>query len=610
MHARSPMRRGLGKMRWVLLGGLVAALTVSSTALANQELRQLMEDAGQWPISGRSYSGWNYSPLDQINVDNVRHLQVVWTFQTGVMDSHEAEPLVVGDTMFVVTPKPNTVYALDLRRDGVIKWSYRAEQPELQTAIARACCGAQTRGIAYGDGKVFLATLDGQLIALDAETGAVVWKQQNADLSIGETMTTAPFVVHNNVIVGVAGGEYGVRGHITAYDIDTGERKWRFYSMGPAAEMGIGPRFQPFYPDDRVPDPGVSTWYGDSWKRGGGSIWGWFTFDPELNLFYYGTSNCAPWNPDYRRDPATAPGLDVYTNKYCASVLARDASTGELVWAYSITPQDQWDYDEPAVFMIIDLSIGGQVRRALVHQARNGFFYVFDRATGELLVEPWKWTNVNWAERIDTTTGRPVYNPNKIMYTGQPVENVCPISAGNWEQQSYSPQTGLFYMTGHNSCFRSYTVVQGEYRPGENYTLIETGGFDRGSPQGLLLAVDPATGREAWRVEFANYRNNRPILTTAGGLLFQGNDLGELRAYNARTGELLWSFRTGSGFRASPITYLGPDGRQYIAVVASSAPTTDQVGADLPQDAVARYSRSGSTLYVFALPQQMTASAR
>lgn len=588
--------------RYILWVGLALVLLVPAAAWANADLLRLSSDPGQWPMTGRTYHGWNYSPLDQINRENVHRLQVVWTFQTGVLDTHEAQPLVVGDTMFVVTPKPNTVYALDLNRNGAIKWSFRPEQPDLQTAIARACCGAQTRGFAYAEGKVFLATLDGQLIALDAETGTVIWKQQNADLSIGETMTTAPLVVHDNVIVGVAGGEYGIRGHVTAYDINTGERKWRYYNTGPDEEMGIGPRFRPFYDDDKVPSPGVTTWYGDSWKRGGASIWGWFTFDEELNLFYYGTSNCAPWNPDYRRDPATAPGLDVYQNKYCASVLARDATTGELIWAYSITPQDQWDYDEPAVFMIIDLPINGEMRKALVHQARNGFFYVFDRATGELLVEPWPWTRVTWAFGIDMETGRPVYNPDKLMYTGQPVTDVCPISAGNWEQQTYSPQTGLFYMNGHNSCFASYTVIQGEYRPGETYTLIEVGGFNRGSPQGVLLAVNPVTGEEAWRVEFENFQNNFPLMATAGGLLFQGSAKGELVAYDAYTGEVLWSFSAGSGFRSSPISYLGPDGRQYIAVVASSPPTAQQVPYDLAEDAIARFSRPGSTIFVFALP--------
>lgn len=599
-HIRKPGRLASIVLSSLLLGSL---MTVS----ANDNLLELQQDPDQWVMTGSNYSGWNYSPLDQIDVDNVDSLQVAWTFQTGVLDVHEAEPLVVGDTMYIVTPKPNTVYALDLAQHGVIKWSYRADQPELQTAIQRACCGAQTRGFAYADGKILLNTLDGQVIALDAETGTPVWNVQDADLSIGETLSTAPIVIHNNVIVGVAGAEYGIRGHITAYDLETGKRNWRFYNIGPDDEMGIGERFNPFYADDQVEQPGLSTWYGDSWKRGGASFWGWFTFDPEANLFYYGTGNCAPWNPDYRRDPATAPGLDVYTNKYCASVLARDGNTGELVWAYSLTPQDQWDYDEPSVFMLIDLEVDGQMRKTIAHNSRNGFFYLMDRLTGELLVEPWKWTTVNWAERIDMTTGRPVFNLDQILYTGKTVENVCPISAGPWEQQSYSPSTGLFYFTGHNSCFASYSVIKGEYTPGGQWSLFQTGGFDRGSPMGYFLAVDPVTGEQVWSVEFENVRNNRPLLTTGGDLMFVGTELGTVSAFNALTGDELWSFRAGSSFRNSAITYTGPDGKQYVAIIASSAPAAQQVAADAPPDAAGRYSRPGSTLYVFTLPDSVAA---
>jgi len=599
-----PSIKAIGRLALQL--GAVALM--AGGALANDNLLELQQDPNQWAISGGSYSGLNYSELDQINRDNVDELEVAWTFQTGVLDVHEAQTLVVDDTMFVVTPKPNTVYALDLADYGRIKWSYQANQPDLQTAIQRACCGAQTRGFAYAEGMVLLNTLDGQVVALDAEDGTEVWKVQNGDLSVGETMSTAPLVAGNLVIVGVAGGEYGIQGHVSAYDLHTGERAWRFYNTGPDDQMGITDRFQPFYAADQVDQPGVSSWYGDSWRRGGASIWGWFTFDPELNMFYYGTGNCAPWNPDYRRDPATAPGLDVYGNKYCAAVMARDATTGELIWAYSLTPQDQWDYDEPAVFMLVDLEVDGAERAAIVHQSRNGFIYVMDRQTGELLAEPWKWTTVNWADRIDMATGQPIYNPDQITYTGKTIENVCPISAGPWEQQSYSPQTGLFYFTGHNSCFSSYTMVKGDYVPGQNYGLFESGGFDRGSPMGVLYAADPLTGEIAWSVETETVRNNRPLLTTAGGLVFQGTQLGDIKAFDAETGDELWSFRAGSGFRNSAMTYTGPDGRQYVAIIASSGPSTQQVAFDADPGAEGRYSRAGSTLFVFALPEEVASA--
>ncbi|HEX7038731.1 MAG TPA: PQQ-dependent dehydrogenase, methanol/ethanol family [Trueperaceae bacterium] len=579
-----------------------AALGLTAWAFANEDQLRLQQDPANWPINNGNYAGWNYSPLDQINTSNVQDLVVAWTFQTGILDNHEAEPLVVGDTMYLVTPKPNTVYALDLGDSGRIKWSYVADQPELETAIARACCGAQTRGLAYGEGKVIINTLDGQVIALDAETGQEVWKVQNADLSIGETMTTAPLVVHDHVIVGVAGAEYAIRGHVTAYALDDGERLWRAYNIGPDEDMLITDRFKPFYPDDKVEDVGVSTWYGDSWKRGGASIWGWFTYDPESDLFYYGTGNCAPWNPDYRRDPATAPGLDKYTNKYCASVLARDATTGELVWAYSLTPQDQWDYDSPAGFLVVDLEIGGELRKALVHQNRNGYVYVFDRLTGEILVEPWAWTNVTWADGIDMETGRPRFRPEAIAYTGGNVELLCPFSGGNWEQQSYSPQTGLFYFTGHNSCGENYGMRKGEYVPGQSWTLFVSGGFTTKGNPGKLWAVDPATGEEVWSVDMLRAGNKRPVFTTGGNLLIQGSQLGTVDFYDATTGELLWQFRAGSGFRNSPISFLGPDGKQYIAIISSSAPSSREVAYDEPPDAASRYSRPGSTLYVFTLP--------
>jgi len=596
------------------IGRLVAqlgavAVLAGGSALANSDLLELQQDPSQWAITGGGYAGMNYSALDQINRDNVDQLQVAWTFQTGVLDVHEAQTLVVDDTMYIATPKPNTIYALDLNDYGRIKWSYQANQPELQTAIQRACCGAQTRGFAYAEGMVLFNSLDGQVIALDAEDGTEVWNVQNGDLSVGETMSTAPLVAGNLVIVGVAGGEYGIQGHVTAYDLHTGEQAWRYYNTGPDDMMGITDRFQPFYAADQVEQPGLTTWYEDSWRRGGASIWGWFTYDPELNMFYYGTGNCAPWNPDYRRDPANAPGLDVYSNKYCAAAIARDATTGEMIWAYSITPQDMWDYDEPAVFMILDLEVEGEMRQALVHQSRNGFFYAWDRVTGELLAEPWQWTTVNWAERIDMETGVPIYNPDQIAYTGHTNENVCPISAGPWEQQSYSPDTGLFYFTGHNSCFTTYTVVKGEYVPGQNYGLYSSGGFDRGSPMGILYAADPITGEIAWQVETESVRNNRPLLTTAGGLLIQGTQLGDVKAFDSETGEELWNFRAGSSFRNSAMTYIGPDGRQYIAIIASSGPSTQQVAFDAPAGAEGRYSRAGSTLFVFALPEAVAQAA-
>ena len=580
-------------------------------------------DPAQWVMPNANYAGWNYSALDQINVDNVQTLEMEWTMQLGIQDSHEASPLVIGDTMYIVTPKPNYVYALDLVRQGVIKWEFRPEIPDLETAVRSACCGAQTRGLTYADGRIFFATLDGQVFALDAETGDVIWRAENADITIGETVSTAPLVVQDKVVVGVAGGEFGVRGHVTAYSIDTGRLRWRYYSMGPNNEVGVGPRFDPFYPDDRLANPALDSWYGDSWRRGGGSVWGWFTFDPQLNLFYYGTSNCSPWNPDYRREWGVVEldedgGLTGYRNNYCSSILARDADSGELIWAYNVTPQDQWDLDEPSAMVLIDLEIDGRQREALVHPGRNGFFYVFDRATGEMILEPWMFVYNDLIQGVNMETGRPQYDIGKMMFTDladrqnyvPDAENIavgwCPgIAARNWQNDAFSPRTGLLYTSTLNTC-GILRMIEGEYVPGDRYALRERGGRAPSPPGeetvGELQANDPVTGETVWRVQWTS-ENNTPVMATGGDLVFQGGpNEGVVRAFDARTGEIVWTFRTGSDFRNSPITYLGPDGRQYVAIIGSARGGNEQVTADTEPDDGARFRRAGSALYVFALP--------
>lgn len=581
----------------------VLATGLFGAAFANDELIRIQRDAGQVPMANVNYEGWNYSPLDRINTYNVGNLQVDWTFQLGVTDSLEAPPIVIGNTMYILTPKPNTVYALDLANEGYLKWSYRPEMPGLDQA--RACCGAQSRGLSYADGKIVINTLDGQLMALDADTGELLWNQTVTDLSITETTTNAPLIVDDQIIIGNEGGERGVRGWVAAHSLDTGEQLWKYYSTGPDEEMGITERFQPFYADDQVESPGTSTWFGDSWRLGGGTVWGYFTYDPQSNLFYYGTSNCSPWNPDYRRDPATAPGLDQYTSKYCGSLLARDATTGELVWAYSHTPQDQWDFDEPGQNIIADIVLDGQEVRAILKPARNGIFYVFDAHTGELLVEPWAYTTVTWADGVDMETGRPNFSEDTLVYTDIPTsEPVCPFIAGNnWYNDAYSPRTGLVYFAAENRC-STFTGTEGEYVPGESYVLMSfTDTADGpGGWGGELQAWDPVTGKKAWGLKASVGRDSKPVMATAGDLVFGGTDTGQFRAVNARNGEVLWTFRTGADFRGSPISYLGPDGRQYIAVVTSKAPSDPQIGQDTDADNAGRYRRAGTTLYVFGLP--------
>ena len=612
---------------WILILSLLCVFNVPEASVAQEGLEG---DPSQWVMPNANYAGWNYSPLDQINVDNVQTLAMAWTVQLGIQDSYEASPLVIGDTMYIVTPKPNYVYALDLVRQGVIKWEFRPEILDLETTVKSACCGAQTRGLTYADGRIFFSTLDGQVFALDAETGDVVWRAENANIAIGETVPGMPLVVHDKVIVGVAGGETGVRGHITAYNIDTGQFRWRYYSMGPNNEVGIGRRFEPFYPDDRIPDPALDSWSGDSWRRGGGSVWGWFTFDPELNLFYYGTSNCSPWNPDYRREWGVVEldeqgGLTSYRNNYCSSIMARDADSGDLIWAYNVTPQDQWDLDEPNANILVDLEIGGRLRKALVRPARNGFFYVFDRATGEMILEPWNFVYNDLFQGINMETGRPQYDIRKIMFTDledrqkyvPDAEDInvawCPgIAARNWQNDAFSPRTGLVYTPTSNTC-ANQARIEGEYVPGDRYTLRVSAGEAPRPPGedyvGELQANDPVAGETVWRIQWTE-ANNAPVMATGGDLLFQGGpNEGVVRAFDARTGEIMWTFRTGSGFRNSPITYIGPDGRQYVAIIGSQRTASPGVTPEMAPEAGARFRRAGSTLYVFALPPAL-ASAR
>ena len=613
----STNRRG---WMWIPLLSLLCVLDVPEAAVAQEDSA---DDPAQWVMPNANYAGWNYSPLDQITVDNVEQLTMAWTTQLGIQDSYEASPLVIGDTMYIVTPKPNYVYALDLVRQGVIKWEFRPEIPDLETAVRSACCGAQSRGLAYADGRIFFATLDGQVFALDSETGEEIWRAENANIASGETVSAMPLLVGDKVIVGVAGGERGVRGHVTAYSTDTGRFRWRYYSMGPNNEVGIGSRFDPFYPDDRIPDPALDTWYGDSWRRGGGSVWGWFTYDPELNLFYYGTSNCGPWNPDYRREWGVVEldedgGLTGFRNNYCSSILARDANSGELIWAYNVTPQDQWDLDEPSANILVDLEIDGQPRKALVRAARNGFFYVFDRATGEMLLEPWMFVYNDLIQGVNMETGRPRYDIGKIMFTDledrqkyvpdaeDTAVGWCPgIAARNWQNDAFSPRTGLLYTSTSNRC-GMLRMIEGEYVPGQGYTLRERGGRAPRPPNeevvGELQANDPVAGETVWRIQWTT-ANNAPVMATGGDLVFQGGpNEGVVRAFDARTGDIVWTFRTGSNFRNSPITYIGPDGRQYVAIIGSQRPGSVQVMPDAEPDAGARFRRAGSALYVFALP--------
>jgi PQQ-dependent dehydrogenase (methanol/ethanol family) len=561
-------------------------------------------DDGQWTMPAKDYASTRYSALDQIDTGNARRLTLAWTFSTGVLRGHEAAPLVVDGTMYIVTPYPNHLYALDLAAGGELKWRYDPRPSRAAPGVA--CCDVVNRGAAWSDGRVFFNTLDGHAVAVDAESGREIWKTKLGDINKGESITMAPLVVKGKVLVGNSGGEFGVRGWLTALDAGSGEIAWRAWSTGPDGDVLLGASFRPFYPSDQGKDLGVSTWPPDQWRIGGGSVWGWISYDPELDLIYYGTGNPGVWNPALR------PG----DNKWATSIFARDPDTGEARWAYQWTPHDEHDFDGVNENILLDLPIGGRTRQLLVRPERNGFMYVMDRATGEVLsADPYG--PLNWADSIDLRTGRPVLDEEKR--TGNRIaRDVCPASPGmkDWQPSAYSPRTRLLYLPHNNLCM-DYQGVEAGYIAGTPYVgamvKMKAG---PGGHRGVFKAWDPIARRAVWQIE-ERFPVWSGAVVTAGDVVFYGTMDRWFKAVNAVTGELLWRFRTGSGIIGQPITYRGPDGRQYVAVLSGVGgwagaaaleimPEVDPYIAlgfadamrDLPEA-----TPQGGMLYVFALPE-------
>src|SRR5688572_14979569 len=367
------------------------------------------QSAGEWPMAGKDYANTRYSELADINTANVKNLKLAFNFSTGVVRGHEAAPVVVGGTMYIVTPYPNILYALDLTRPGAPqKWKF--EPKPLAASQGVACCDVVNRGVAFSNGRIYFNTLDNQTIAVDAASGREVWRTKLGDIKNGETMTMAPLVVKDKVLVGNSGGEYGVRGALTALDAATGKIAWRAYSTGPDREVLIGAGFKPFYASDKGKDLGVSTWPAEAWKIGGGTVWGFISYDPELNLIFYGTANPGPWNPAQR------PG----DNKWTAGIFARNPDTGEARWFYQMSPHDLHDYDGVNENILIDLEIRGQKRKVLVHPDRNGYVYVIDRVSGEVLSAE-AFAHVTTSTGVDLKTGRLKYAPEMEPKLGRVV---------------------------------------------------------------------------------------------------------------------------------------------------------------------------------------------
>jgi lanthanide-dependent methanol dehydrogenase len=562
-------------------------------------------DDGEWIRPARDFASTRYSGLAEINTGNVKNLKVAWTFSTGVNKGHEGAPLVVGGTMYVVTPYPNILYALDLTKPGApTKWKYESRPAAAAQGVA--CCDVVNRGAAFGDGKIVFNTLDNHTVAVDAQTGREAWKTKLGDINRGETMTMAPLIVRDKVLVGNSGGEMGVRGWLTALDLKTGRIAWRAYHTGPDADVLIGPRFKPFYPSDQGKDLGVESWPPDAWRIGGGTTWGWISYDPELDLIYYGTANPGPWNPDQRRGD----------NKWTSTLFARKPETGEAVWAYQLSPHDLHDYDGINEQLLLDLTIKGQARKVLVRPERNGYVYVMDRATGEVLSAT-PYVHITTSKGVDLKTGRLIYNEEKTPQVGKVTRDVCPAAPGakDWQPAAYSPRTGLIYLPHQNLCESSESTdvsyIAGTPFVGSNVAMYAGPGGHRGE----FTAWDPVNARAAWKLT-----EKFPVwggaLATAGDVVFYGTMDRWFKAVDARTGALLWQFAVNSGIIGQPITYRGPDGKQYVAILAGVGGWAGAVvSGDLdPRDATAALgfanamkdlpdaTTKGGTLYVFALP--------
>jgi PQQ-dependent dehydrogenase (methanol/ethanol family) len=586
------------------------ALLVPCFAGANEEVERLTADANNWAIWGGNYAGTRYSELAQIDKNNVGRLQVAWTFSTGVLRGHEGGPLVVGGTLYIQTPFPNKVFSINLA-DQTINWTYAPNQNV--ATIPVMCCDTVNRGLAYGDGKIFLQQADTTLVALNAQTGAVVWSVKNGDAAKGETNTNAPLVVKDKVITGISGGEFGVRGFVVAYDLKTGKQVWKAYSVGPDADLLVDAKKTTQLGKPIGTNSSLSTWKGEQWKLGGGTTWGWFTYDPKLNLIYYGSGNPGTWNPVVR------PG----DNRWSMTLFARDPDTGVAKWVYQMTPHDEWDYDGVNENVLVDLQVGGRMHKALVHFDRNGFGYTLDRENGALLVADKFDPAVNWATHIDMKTGRPqVVDRFSTGKGGQDVntKNICPAALGSKDQQptAYSPHTNLFYVPTNHVCM-DYEPYQVEYVAGQPYvgavlTMFPAGKVtgDGTTNLGNFIAWDAATGKIVWS-------NPEPFsvwsgaLATAGDVVFYGTLEGYLKAVDAKTGKELYKFKTPSGIIGNINTWTY-QGKQYIGVLsgiggwagigmaAGLEESTAGLGAVGAYRSLSRHTQLGGVLTVFALP--------
>jgi len=599
------------KMKHVPLA--LAALAASGMASANEGLAKLIANPDNWAMQAGNFYNQRYSALSQINKSNVKNLQAVWTFSTGVLRGHEGGPLVIGNTLYVHSAFPNKVFAIDLTAPPVkIKWKYEPKQDP--SVIPVMCCDTVNRGVAFGEGKIFLQQADTNLVALDAETGKEIWKVKNGDPKLGQTNTNAPHVFGDKVVTGISGGEFGVQGFIAAYHISDGKLAWKAFSVGPDDQLLLDPDKTMAWTDGKMApvgkDSSLKTWKGDQWKIGGGTTWGWYSYDPALKLMYYGSGNPSTWNPSQR------PG----DNKWSMTIFARDINTGVAKWVYQMTPFDEWDYDGINEMILTDQNFKGKDRKLLTHFDRNGFAYTMDRVTGELLLAEKYDPVVNWATHVDMKTGRPqVVAKYSTAQNGPDVntKGICPAALGTKDQQpaAYSPRTKLFYVPTNHVCM-DYEPFKVEYTAGQPYV-------------GATLSMYPAPGSHGGMGNFIAWDNisgkivkSRPekfsvwsgALVTAGDVAFYGTLEGYIKAVDANNvTKELWKFKTPSGIIGNVNTW-GHNGKQYIGVLsgiggwagigmaAGLEKDTEGLGAVGGYKELAKYTELGGTLTVFALP--------
>ena len=557
---------------FLLCAGLV---TISIIQIINffenqQNLRldqNILSDNKLWVMPAGNYASQRFSKLNQINAENVNQLKVAWTFSTGSLRAHQGSPLVVNDIMYIHTPFPNEIYALDLNDEKKILWKYK---PKIDIKVlGGVCCSAGNRGLTYLDGKIIFHQIDTTLVALDAKSGEVIWSVVTGESEvITDTNTTTILAAKNKIIVGISGGEYGIWGYISAYNINTGKLEWRAYSTGHDKDMLVDPEKTTVLGKLIGKDSSLNSWDGDQWKTGGGATWGWFSYDEEENLVYYGTGNPAPWNPIQR------PGDNKWTN----AIFARDLDTGIAKWVYQITPHDQWDFDGINEMILTERTINGIEKKLLTHFDRSGFVYTLDRVSGNLIDAKKFHPSVNWATKVELDKssknfGRPVLDYSKSPeHNGENtvVENTCPSQLGlkNRQPASYSPELNIFFVPTIHLCM-DYEIFNVKYTAGHpflgaGYILRRVPNSHRGG--GNFIAWDGNNQEMIWSIPETFPVWSGP-LATSGGIVFYGTFEGYFKAVDSATGELLYKFKTPTGIVGNVMSYMH-NGKQYVAVLS------------------------------------------